>query len=844
MEHVTEDDLLDLASGRQLLGDTPEIESHLADCPACSGLLSTLIVDEPRADRAGTTLGPYRLDGLIGAGGMGEVYRAWDTRLHRHVAVKVLRDPDAQRVAAEARAAATISHPNVVTVHDTGSVDGVAYVVSELVLGESLRSMIDRGVSRGPASALAIQLAKGLAAAHAQGVVHRDLKPENLLVADGTLKILDFGLAKVAAPDVEATEPGTLIGTAGYLAPEQARGEPADARSDLFAAGAILYELFTGRRAFAGATFAERLSAVLRDTPPAFDDPASPLVLRCLDKDPAKRFQSATDLGWALEGLAAPAAPARRTGVSRRTFLAGATATGLGGVLLGRLLVARPAAPEPPAFRQLTFRQGRVGRARLTPDGDSIVYAAAWDGAPLAVHAMRLAGGGARVLPLPSAEVLAISARGELALSLDHRYLDGLAQRGQLALAPLEGGTPRALGVDVQDADFTPDGELAIVRRDRGRFVLESPIGHVLFAGGWLAQMRVSPDGDAIACCVYDSSTDDTGDLVVVDRRSGAVRTVGARWSSIDGVAWDGDRLWVSASQTGGNNAVRLLDLDGRELRALPSVGRLRLHDAVRGELAVAHVDGRLHLAARPPGGTSEVELGLADVSLLGTLSADGRKIAFLEIGDVDVANGAYLRPTDGGPAVRLGAAMPHDIGPRGVLATDRTGLVAFPERAGQPLPIAVDLERIGWAQWAPGDAVVLMGAAAGRKMRLWRLAGGRLTPLTEEGVYGRPVVAPDGRVAVIANDQLLVITDTPRVVGPFVDDAVCSWNASGLYVRSKTLPIRIRRVDPETGAQAAVREVMPPPIGLRGVSSFASNGDAYAYSYVQEASRLYAVKA
>lgn len=849
--HLDEDDLLDLASGRRLLGDAPVIESHLADCPACSGLLSTLIAAEPRTDRTGTTVGPYRLDGLIGSGAMGEVYRAWDTRLHRHVALKTLRDPDPQRVESEARAAATIAHPNVVTVHDTGCIDGIAYVVSELVVGESLRSMIDRGIPRPAALALAIQLAKGLAAAHAHGVVHRDLKPANLLVADGTLKILDFGLAKIVAPEVEASassrqpaeRSSMIIGTVGYLAPEQARGEPADARSDLFAAGAIVYEMFTGRRAFAGATFAERLSAVLRDTPEAFDDPVSPLVLRCLDKDPAKRFQSATDLAWALERVAAPAKPARSRGVSRRTFLAGTAAAGLGGAFLAHRLTARRDPPSaPPEFQQLTFRQGRVGRARFTRDGDSVVYAAAWDGAPLAVHAMRLAGGGARALPLPSAEVLAISARGELALSLDHRYLDSLHQRGQLALVPLEGGTPRALGVDVQDADFTPDGELAIVRQGSGRFTIESPIGRVLFSAGWIAHMRVSLDGGAIACGAYASSTNDSGDLVVIDRRSGAARTIAAGWSSIDGLTWAGDRLWVSASRGGANNTARLLDRTGRELRTLSSVGRVRVHDAVRDHVAIAHVEGRLHLVARPSQGASEIELGIADVSLLGGLSADGHRVAFFELGDVDIANGAYVRSIEGGPAVRLGAGMPLDVGPRGVLAHGEHGLVVFPEH-GQPQPITVALVRRGWAQWLPDGTIVVVGAEADRGLRMWRLAGGRLTPLTDEDVYGRPVVAPDGRIALIANAQLIVIADRPRVVGTFADDAVCGWSATGLYVRSKTLPIRLRRVDPDTGAETHVRDVAPPALGLRGVSAFASNGDAYAYSYVQEASRLYAFR-
>src|ERR1041385_868807 len=208
-ECIPEDDLLDLASSRRALGDAPEIEAHLADCATCSSLLGAVMAASepgtaPRRDLAGTTLGPYRLDGLVGAGAVGAGYRGWDLRLHRHVAVKLLsrRYADSperiRRLEAEARAAAAIGHRNVVTVYDTGSDGGVPYVVSELITGESLRSLIDRGpIARATALDLALQLARGVAAAHAQGVVHRDLKPGNLIVTDdGTLKILDFGLAK------------------------------------------------------------------------------------------------------------------------------------------------------------------------------------------------------------------------------------------------------------------------------------------------------------------------------------------------------------------------------------------------------------------------------------------------------------------------------------------------------------------------------------------------------------------------------------------------------------------------------------------------------------------------
>jgi serine/threonine protein kinase len=876
VECIAEDDLLDLAQGDRPLGDRPELEAHLADCPACSALLSTLLSaprdDGERRDLAGRTLGPYRLDALIGAGAMGEVYSGWDLRLHRRVAVKALsarfaESPErVRRLEAEGRAAAAVTHPNVVTVYDTGTDGGVPFIVSELISGETLRSLMDRGrVPRRTALDLAVQLARGLAAAHTQGVVHRDLKPENLLVTgDGTLKILDFGLARVSGDrDVEATEPGTVLGTSGYLSPEQARGEPADERSDIFAIGAILFELLTGKRAFGGATFADRLSEVLRDTPKPIDDPAAPVIHRCLQKDPGKRFQAAGDLAWVLEAQRGDEAlssrhPLRRQ-VSRRTFLLGTAAAGLAGAALGRALSPsrRPSLPE---YRQLTYRQGRVASARFTRDGDSVIYSAAWEELPTTIFTARLGGGGTRPLPLPPAQLLAVSSRGELALSLKHRYVEGFHQRGQLAVAPLEGGEPRGLGVEVQHADFTPDGaELAIVRPSAGRFRLELPAGRVLLEGGWLSCPRVSPDGQAVACLVHDGPGDDRGDLVLVSRSGGAARTVAAGWSSIDGLAWapGGRALWISASRAGGNNSVHAIGLDGRALTHVPTAGRLRVHDVgPGGQMAVTHVSGRLRMMVKAPGASQEVDLSLSDVSLVADLSADGESVVFAEFGDVDTANGAYLRSTRGGAALRLGEGVPIDLADdgRGVLAWrygEPISVAVFPVPEGQPRPLPLPgLARVRWARWCAGNRILVEGAVPGRPHRLWRLDPDRsLTPLTDEGVSGPSRLDPGGRkLALMVGERLMVVDiegGTPRAVpGTFVDEAVCGWHAGAadVLLRSKSPPIRIRRVNEATGASTPLLEISPPPLGRRGIDAVAvsPSGDAYAYSYGQELSRLY----
>ena len=367
----------------------------------------------------GSRLGPFEVTSSLGQGGMGEVWRATDARLGREVAIKVLPaavagDPKAlARFEAEARAVAALSHPNILAIFDLGREGDTVYAVTELIEGRTLRERIESEGALGLRETLELggQVARGLAAAHEKGIVHRDVKPANLLVTrDGRVKILDFGLARqassadsqsriAAAPTMgPRTDPGTVLGTVGYMAPEQVRGEPADARSDIFALGVVLYEMATGERAFAGETGAETMTAILRAEPPQLGVPESPIppplervIRHCLEKNPRQRFASAEDLAFALENLVGASSSERSgraavvadPGARRRRLAAAAAGAALlvAGAFGGWLLARSNAAPAPPeasvprpTFRQLTKVPGGEGSPALAPDGESFVF--------------------------------------------------------------------------------------------------------------------------------------------------------------------------------------------------------------------------------------------------------------------------------------------------------------------------------------------------------------------------------------------------------------------------------------------------------------------------------------
>ena len=457
---------------------------------------------------SGTKLGPYVIHAAIGAGGMGEVYRAHDTRLKRDVAIKILpasfsADPDRlQRFAQESRAAAALNHPNILSIYDIGEDRGRPYVVSELLEGESLRERLRPGaLSSRKAIDYAQQIAKGLAAAHEKGIVHRDLKPENLFItSDGRAKILDFGLAKFTHPEANvsdeaptlqvATEAGTVMGTAGYMSPEQVRGKPTDSRSDIFSFGAILYEMLSGKRAFHGDSAADTMSAILKEEPADLSEtnrnvsPALERIVRhCLEKSPAERFQSARDVAFNLEALT-DASISSRAGIQvlpeqkSRPWLMPLIATLL--ILASWAGIYRFAqrgvARSNPAFHEVTFRNGIIWDARFAPDGQTIVYGAAWDGAQQEIFSSRFDSTDSRAIGLPNSQILSISSKGEMAVSLHPVNSGPFAQAGTLARVPLAGGAPR----EVVDNVFGPTG-LPMGSRSRSSVQAQAEAGNWSF---------------------------------------------------------------------------------------------------------------------------------------------------------------------------------------------------------------------------------------------------------------------------------------------------------------------------------------------------------------------------
>ena len=910
-------------------------------------------------------LGPYEVVDLLGEGGMGAVYRAKDTRLGRFVAIKVLTNvnlSDRERLVRfeqEARATGLLNHPNLLTVYDVGTnASGEPFLVSELLEGETLRGRLERGpLSPRKAVDAALQMAQGLAAAHDKGIVHRDLKPDNIfLTRDGRLKILDFGIAKLTAHagadgptfQMAATEPGMVLGTVGYMSPEQVRGEPVDHRSDIFSLGAIFYEMLSGIRAFKRNSSIETLNAILKEEPPDLTDmlPSLPpavekLVRRCLDKDRDQRFQHARDLSFNLETLAAmsgggtlggmarppvtgtlplPNAPTARSAApatSRTSATSATSATaalrtsqttarplmkpkrGVSPVLLALLYLVSIAgaaygawkwaqrtkeAPPEPQFRRMTFRRGEVRTARFTPDGETIVYSAAWDGKPTETFVVSRSATEARPLEIPESEVLAVSKSAELAILL-HR--DRFTNTGVLARVPLAGGTPREMADNVISADWSPDGSmLAAVRVVNGKTRIEYPIGTGVYEAT-ASHVRIAPDGKRLAIL---ERLNGEANLSIIE--NGKADVVARGWSrGATGLAWapDGKTIWVSGTSTAAPAAIYAVNVDSGNIRlASRLTGTTRMFDiSTRGEVLMSHGTWRAALVWKPGGAaaasaavtTSAPEAGAApqvteeperdaswlDWSILADISPDAHTILFSETREGGGAkNAVYLRRIDGASPVRLGEGIADGLSPdtKWVLAHQAGKAVLLPTGMGEPRELKLNGQFENGAAWMPDSRRAVLAGTVGKegfRLHVVDTLDEKTTAISPEGIFSGGTrefaVSPDGRVvAGMSKDQMIVLYPVDGSAATPVPSAEkgevpITWSADGtmLYVyRPTALPARVFRITLATGAREPWKEFMPPdPAGVYKISPLLITPDAtgYAYTAMRTLSDLYAVE-
>jgi eukaryotic-like serine/threonine-protein kinase len=821
---------------------------------------------------AGSRLGPYEILSPLGAGGMGEVYKARDTRLGREVALKVLPEALAQdrdrlsRFEQEARAASALNHPNIVTVHDIGREGATEFIAMELVDGKTVRELEAAGsMPLRKILSVAAQIAEGLAKAHAAGIVHRDLKPENVMVSkDGFVKILDFGLAKLVEPesgDVSAmptlarpeTHPGTVMGTVAYMSPEQASGEPLDFRSDQFSLGSILYEMSTGQKAFQKKTSAETMSAIIRDEPEPLGKlrPELPLALRwmverCLAKEPEERYASTRDLARDLASMrdhisevtsasevlpATTARPRRRLRMLTLGLAALAIAAAAGWLVRGRLA----APPSAPRFTRLTFRKGQLLNARFAPDGQTIIYGAQWDRVGSA-HLFQTRVGspesGRFDFAGDAVDILAISRTSELALLLGAAVPNGAT----LARVAMSGGTPRQVleGVAYAGADFSPDGsELAVAHLVDGESRLELPLGKVLVPEG-ADRPRFSPDGRSIA--FLDSIEGGTA-VSVIDRQGGAKRVVSKAWADIAGApCWrpDGREIWVTATEHEGEPAALWAVETGKRRLLMRVPGSLELDDLSRdGRVLLAHHTTTRTVRLASVGEPKDRELSWLDNSWVADLSSDGKTLLLTESGEGSGGRPvSYLRGTDGSPALKLGEGWARTLSPDGkwVLSAEEPAgrpsqLVILPTGPGEARMLPTDgLTTFHWGTWLPdGKAIVYTGEGRDGINRLYSqaLPDGKPRAISPDRTRLQPFsnpISPDGRyvVALHAGRVLLYPVDggdearaVPGLSGP--GDRVLQWSIDGhsLYVQSRMEGrSKIWLVDVATGQKSLWREI------------------------------------
>jgi eukaryotic-like serine/threonine-protein kinase len=847
---------------------------------------------------ARSRLGPYEILAPLGAGGMGEVYRARDTKLDREVAIKVLPEKLAQDAAAlgrferEAKAVAALSHPNILGIYDLGRDGSIAYAAMELLRGETLRERLEEGsLPQRKALEYGLQIAHGLAAAHEKGIVHRDLKPENVFVtSEGRVKILDFGLAKVAStqanetrsPTVAATEPGTVMGTVGYMSPEQVRGKSADHRSDIFSFGSILYEMLSGERAFRGESAAETMAAIAQKDPPElaesggrFPSSIERILRHCLEKRPEERFDTAHDLAFALEtAIGAPsAAQFTTTTIAGKRARWKAALAGLAVVIAlgaGLFVLTRLRAPTKPSFRQITYHRGFIQSARFAPDGQTVVYGSTRRDEPLRIYSTRLDSIESRSLDLPPADVVGMSRNGQMAVLLNRRHRGTWITIGTLARAELGGGAPQEILENVNDADISPDGtQFAVVRELGTRQQLEFPIGRkILDTTGWISHPRISPDGTRVAFLEHPAYGNDMGHVALAGA-GGKVTRLTEAWNGTQGLAWGpgAKEIWFTATSTGTASGGKGLQYTlwavrpGNKPRSLYAPPNDLIIEDVseNGAVLLNAIVSRSEIGGLLAGDTRDRDLSTWSDEAAGGISDDGSVFAGVEqsAAGVGIDPFVYYRRAREPASVRIGTGTANGISADGKwiitasnLPAKNTEITLLPTGAGQPRVVSLGRVQHAFSAQrraflsADGRWLLFPGNEPGRVPRLWLLdleRPGLPKPISPEGATNG-VLAPDGTAVAISDDAGRILLcpvsggDCSPVKGAQPDDTPEQWQSTGrailVWNRNRTWPAQISRVDLSTGERRLWKEINPSdPAGvLYGNLFLARDGEHYIY--------------
>jgi serine/threonine protein kinase/Tol biopolymer transport system component len=862
----------------------------------------------------GQRFGAYSIISPLGRGGMGEVYRARDTRLGRDVALKVIREDSAgdphraSRFEQEARAASSLNHPNIVVVYEIGDAllpgqtRPVRYLAMELLDGEPVSALLQgQPLPLRRALDWASQLADGLARAHESGIVHRDLKPSNILVtSDGRVKILDFGVAKLREPSAGGTEaltaapetltsPGVMVGTVGYMSPEQARGESATAASDQFSLGCILYEMLTGNRAFARTSTAETVSAILRDEPPPIEEanpkvpgPIRWIVERCLAKSSKDRYVSTRDLARDLqtfrehpsEGGERPLPRGSRIGRGRRLWkvAAGAALAAAAGALAILLVAPALRSKHEPDFRRLTFRRGVVWRALFVPKSEGVLYTASWEGAPTRSYlTIPESSGNDRSLESESQLPMAYSADGSQVLVLLGWSRAAINARGTLAWWPALGGKPRPILQNAGWADWSEHARLLAVVRDTGAERIldvrkaDGALERSVFrTTGGISYVRFSPDGERIAFIHHPSRYDDAGEVRLADSARAVSRVLTPRFERCVGLDWNersGD-IWFTASPTNlYSSTLWKVSVRGRmrPLQSLPDFFALQdVSSSGERFLLVSSASGT-GLFVRRNGGPPR-DLTWLGSSGVADISPDGKVLLFSDGGASEKSLGTWTRPLDGGDAVRLGAATPGKFSPDGRSIIGLTAqvfgpqqLVLIPVGPGVARQLTFSRANHSMPSFAVDDTILFVRSDGG-KSEVWRMSmtGAGARSLGAEGC-DMPSANPSLFSFLCRGSETKgALYFFPMEKGPgrklyeLPDGRTINyarWSSSGNEIFLVTRDLRFLTIDASDGSVLKGESVdLGEGVGSDSLRAAAFNGDAsiQAYSFERFSSGLY----